>query len=439
MRACTKYLPIILLLILPVYISAIDLESLGYSIISEQQEDDRTVYNVSNAAGIRFSVQFSGELSAKSGSLIQRSLAEFYAWTGMDIAYLRISITDDGATVLIIPENYVHNGVDLTAFLPSGIQFYVDQVFEYDFRINVEKIFIRLRGQLNEENRFTERLASAIEDPAGFIERNDPEYVLRELRDIDDKLIELDIADEDLEILMNTLIEDLRDESLKIDDAIRADLAQTVSGLQRLQSDVSSIYDEATVAFNALRYDYIETKKYGAGVARDYFDTKRRFEFLKSRFESHRSEFSEALSRLHELQQAHNALEAEHLALKEQHEALVAKHEALDANHAALTDEFARFKTMYGSDLSGQEATDLSLQNQISWLRYAFIGIANKSFFGQLRHVEEDVAARIVQLKQQSPELTTKEIKSTLSAEEMKVSEKGVRYVLLTYLGIRDE
>jgi len=363
--------------------SGIDLRSLGYTVVSERREGERTVFEVEDSSRHRFTVTAEQEISRAEGELIERTLEEFYGWADLTVSYLRITVIDGTATVLVVPASYTYEGRDLTPYLPSGMQFYLSRNIEYDFRIKVERVFVRLRGILGEEQQFTDRLVQAIEDPAGFIERNDPEYVLRELRDVNEALTGLGRFDAELQ----AKLDELRENSLRVDDAIRADLAQTVSQLERLTDEYRESYQEAVDVFTQLRDDYRDTKAAGIEIAEAYYRTRDDLESLADTFES-------------------------------------------------LHEDYGRFKEANAALFADQQQQNESLQQQISYLRYGFIAEANASFFGRLRPVDEAAALRIVQLKDADPDLTAKQIAATLKDEGFEANAKAVRFVLLAYRGL---
>ena len=146
MRSITTWVGAFLLLFFAAVGSfAVDLPSLGYTVTSEETEGNRTVYTAEDSDGNQFTVTATGEISDAEASIIGRVLNEFNSWSSMDVSYLRVTVEEDAAAVLVVPARMEFQGKDLTPFLPSGMQFYV------------------------------ERLNAAIEDLAGFIERNAPD------------------------------------------------------------------------------------------------------------------------------------------------------------------------------------------------------------------------------------------------------------------------
>ena len=379
-RSIRKWLGIILMVSLASGNAlAVDLGSLGYTVNSEENEGNRTVYQAADASGNQFTVTTTGEISDAEGAIIARVVNEFNSWDSLEVSYLRVTLDEGIATALVIPSRLTYGGKDLIPYLPSGMQFYVARIIEYDFRIRVENIFVRLRGQLSEENSFVERLNAAIEDPTGFIERNDPDYVLRELRDIDDTLIGLALADEDIGARIDasitdigdqigditadleTEIENLAENTKLVDDSIRADLAQTVSALERLSTDIQATYLEAVDVFIEFQAEYFATKAAGIEIAEDYMATKEAYLLLEERF----------------------------AALSEEIDATNAANEALFASQADL---------------------DISIQDQIEQLRYGFIALANKSLFGKLRPVTPENSARALELYDEDTSRTSSTI-----------------------------
>ena len=402
---------ILLLALIASSASGVDLDTLGYTVVSTEIEGSRTVYEAEDSAGNSFTLSAAGDISSAQGAMIETILEEFTNWESLDVSYLRITLDSAGATVVVIPALLEHAEQDLTRFLPSGMQFYVTRAIEYDFRIRSQNIFVRLRGQLNEEARFIDRLAEAIADPAGFIERNDPEYVLRELRDIDVAITALGFADEDLGAELGAhvadsiesikmidasidgvkeTIADLAASTRNVDDAIRADFAETVSALRRLETRVHEIYDEVLSAFEAFQDEYFDTKARGIAVAVDYYETKESYLLLEERFQ-------------------------------------------------ALTDDYEAVKSANAELFENQDAADTALQVQITDLRYALVAFANRTLFGRLRPVDPESAARALTLYDEDSTRTSSDIAELLTAEGIEINTRSVEWVLLVYRGIIEE
>ena len=220
MRLYKKAIITMILISLATAAVAADMGSLGFTVTSESKQGTRTIYEAQDAAGRKFTLAATGEVSAQEGAYISRAVEEFYSWNTMEVSHLRITLTDDRAVVLVIPSRYEWDSIDLVPFIPSGMQFYISRFFEYDFRVKADNLFVRLRGQYSSEAQFSARFVAAVEDPAGFIERNDPEYILRALRDIDVAIAELNATDGDL----RALGEKISAEAAGDREALRSDL-----------------------------------------------------------------------------------------------------------------------------------------------------------------------------------------------------------------------
>ena len=394
MRVLKRVILYIMLISICTSVSAIDLSSVGATVISETKEGNKDVIEAADEDGNTFTLITVGELTGRQSDFLREVLSTFYYWSTMDVSVLRITLTDDRASILIIPARFEFSGVDLAQFMPAGMQFYIDRILEYDFRLKLDTIFVRLRGQFFDESQFVARLVDAIENPAAFIERNDPEYVLRKLREIDDSLISSSLEDEALNKRIDALITAVADADRQIIEALKL-------GLERLRKEAATL-----VA------DYEESKRIGAEVIEDYF-------LLKDDF----------------------------LSLKEAHEQLTEdfeQHKTEFADYAELREaEFAEYVEQQAADFAShveqQNERNAELAATISTLRYGFLAEANKSFFGKLRPIEEETVARILEIKSENPSITAKDIVSQLKSEGIAASNKEVALVLLAFLGIVEE
>ncbi len=407
------------LLLLPMVVSAVDLSSIGLTVISRTSEGDRTRYETEDEAGNRIIVVASGTLTQRQADHITEAKNALFGWSTMDASYIRVTPGPERTSILLVPSRYSYQGINFTEYLPSGMQFYIDKSLEYDFRIQVDRIFIRIQGFFTDEQRFNSWLASAVKDPAGFIERNDPEYVVRLLRDFETRIedqkvkqaelsnllqqtanrlestnAELDSTNAELDSTrselntkidstageLESIIETAKTELESADNELASNIREANDRITELRSDVEDIYQEASDAFQAFYNEYLDTKAEAQKVAEDYFELKEDYGELKTDYEAMKLSYQQ------------------------------------------------RF------DKQGEDLT--ALREMLDTLRYAFVAERNRGLFTGPRPVEDWVAQRIIEIKEANPEYSEKEIASVLSEEEIDVSRKGIRLVLLVYMGI---
>ncbi len=146
-------------------------------IISETGANGGTEYTV-RAAGQSFSVISRRTLSADQKSRISALARTLYGSKYMKVRSIKMSVSDTGRIdIYLIPQSFTYKGINLASFIPSGMQFYDEEALEYDFRMNVQKVFIRIKGRLLDEESLAEKMYSAYKDPIRFVQMQDTDYI----------------------------------------------------------------------------------------------------------------------------------------------------------------------------------------------------------------------------------------------------------------------
>lgn len=132
-------------------------------------------------------VVYKDELSKKELSLVKNIYKTLITWEELELKKAEIIFTDESTDIIILPESLIYNGVDLSKYMPSGMQFYYTNFFEYDFRMFKDTLFMRLKGHYYSKEEFFNEIYSAYLDPILYIQIHDPSYLIRQI----DKLREV--------------------------------------------------------------------------------------------------------------------------------------------------------------------------------------------------------------------------------------------------------
>lgn len=182
----TKYFFFLLIIIVPVFSQ--EFVGLGLELRDMEQTDTHDVYRYRVKSGGEFVFYYTPGNKEFQNQKTEAILNTFLPWKQMKIKTLTIRYSGQIAEIVIIPNSLVYNKMDIVKYIPSGLQFYYDANMEYDFRIFVNQWFLKIAGQYYSADKFLERLHSAVVDPAQFIQKNDPDYFLRALGEIDDQV-----------------------------------------------------------------------------------------------------------------------------------------------------------------------------------------------------------------------------------------------------------
>jgi hypothetical protein len=360
---------------------SVDLESAQLTVNSEKAEGNRITYEVEDKAGNEFTVVGGKDFSRTQITIITELKDSFFGWKYMTVSYLRIIVDENRAEVLVVPEKYTYDKTDIELFMPSGMQFFFDAYLEYDFRMKVENIFVRMRGQFFDEDQFSARLVSAIRDPAMFVAINDPEYMIKRVIAAEEEIIRLDNKDKEiLESLYGT-ITDYEDYKMQ--------------GFAFYNDYLSTKTD-----YESVKKDYLELKDEGIRLKKDYLDIKKDYLDVKD----------------------------DHLKLRGEHEDLLLKHEALE-------DRFENLLTDHG-DL-GQYVDGLT--EELTILRTAFLTQGNTGLFRGPTPIDSDLVIRVLDIRRSNAALTSKEIVAMLKEEEVKTTTKIVELIVRAFIGEFEE
>ncbi len=168
-----------------------DLESMGYSILSTRTEDG---YNVITAkdpnTGLTFDLFYKNFTQAQL-YFLQEARKIILSWEYLIPEELQILLQPDYVEIRVFPEAFRYEDKDYAEYIPSALNFYYDEVLEYDFRILVENITLRIQGPYFNEEQLAGKLKSAVDNPFAYIQTHDPEHIVRRLGEISDLIEKL--------------------------------------------------------------------------------------------------------------------------------------------------------------------------------------------------------------------------------------------------------
>ena len=128
----------------------------GYSVLSRTPLEDAVQYEVENVDGHRFTVITPSRVTDYHIQIIQTIAEKLYALVNLDIESLRIVFEDSQIFVQVNPAAYllrddnVKDGeiIDVAKYMVSGMQFYYSKQLEYNFRMLIDNLFVRINGFL---------------------------------------------------------------------------------------------------------------------------------------------------------------------------------------------------------------------------------------------------------------------------------------------------
>lgn len=265
---------------------SVDLADYGITVRSEQSEDGVTLFKAADASGRRFEILASADISSRQARSIVRIKDTLYSWRSMEIARLRISLVGDRIEANVVPNRLSFGGTNFKPYLPSGMQFYIEEYIEYDFRMLVENYVVKMRGQYFNEEQLLDKMQHAVENPVAYIRTTDPEYLFEQITSLSEEM-----------------------------EAIRS-----------YANEISQAAEERWREFLEMRRNY-----------RTLLNNHRKLEdgYAALR-EDHDSFVERSEKALQELDGKLSRLTVKHDSLREEHDALVKSHEDLQSSHTEL-------------------------------------------------------------------------------------------------------
>lgn len=179
---------VLLMLVLPAaWIFGVDISDYGFTVVSSFREQGSTVHVVRDQSGNTF--EFIGDsVNNRQAQIILRVMRDFSKLRYLKFESIRIVLAEESIEALLVPASFTYEGVDFTQYLPSGLQFYYKDYLEYDFRMYISKLFVRVREQYLDEASLARNMLEAVNDPIAYIRTHDPDYIIMKFISIDEKI-----------------------------------------------------------------------------------------------------------------------------------------------------------------------------------------------------------------------------------------------------------
>ena len=431
--AMLKRVFVLLLLFCAGGLFAIDLDDLGYDVIRSRPDGDLTLYEVRDSAGNELVVVYRGELSAGQGERLDRIVDQFFSFEYITLDELRVVFAEDRTEILAVPASFTYDGVQLARYMPAGMTFYFDNALEYDFRIRVENIFVRISGQLFDEQQFADRIARAVENPVAYMQTQDPQFIFQRFTELEERLSEQErdsaARREALQGEIDQLERRYERTAAELDD-----LEGDYNDLSRSHRNLQRSHENLAVAHSALRDDHQSLLSAHEALRADYQALLLDHQELQVAHDELETEFDDtvevATREFSQLRDEHDALALSHGELQQRHQALREEHDALGAEHLALLEQHQGLREEF--DLLAADTTDLT--GQFERLRFASVTAHNTGFLGIRFPVPDPtVVAQIIELKATSPGLDVDGVFDALREQEVDVERKLVQVVFEFY------
>ena len=239
-------------------LSAQSYTSLGLELRSQSKEGPYTVYQFRAPGNMDLSVSFKGaELRQADWERLQGILSLYRGFRILLPSSVRVIFADERAEILVIPRSFRYKDRDLSTYMPSGIQFFYTDFLEFDFRIVVENLFLRIKGQFFKEEEFAEKILAAVLNPYAYIQSQDPEYIIKRFQDIEDRLDRLLMEGEKISTSVGQEIREVRNSLSTLKQEVETSFQKSSQIQQSLidtQQSLTQKMSDLATEFQLLRY-----------------------------------------------------------------------------------------------------------------------------------------------------------------------------------------
>ncbi|QEN05215.1 hypothetical protein EW093_11000 [Thiospirochaeta perfilievii] len=181
---------ILLLSLISFYLYSGDLSTYNLKIVSSIKKNNQNITTINTINNKQILVKSDKTLTLEQEEIIGRTYNTFYNWPEMDISTSNMEFEDNILSTVINVSNLNYNGVEISQYMPSGIQIYYDTFYEYDFRMFKDTLFMRLKGQYFSKKEFLDELLKAVNDPILYVQIHDPAYLIKQIASLRDENLE---------------------------------------------------------------------------------------------------------------------------------------------------------------------------------------------------------------------------------------------------------
>ena len=165
-------------------------EEYGFKIINQSQEDDKVTLEMTDAQGKALTAHYNvATASDKAIPIVAQLQKTLYGWKSMQVKTIRYTLLENSIVeVQVFPSSFSDENVDFMKNIPGHLFFIHKDQLQYSFRLEVNKLFVKIKGYYTDEADLLKKLKQAVKDPQGFIIKRDPEYFIGKLEKLEEEL-----------------------------------------------------------------------------------------------------------------------------------------------------------------------------------------------------------------------------------------------------------
>jgi chromosome segregation ATPase len=136
------------------------------------------------------------------------------------------------------------------------MQFVFEDAVSYDFRMLVENLAVRINGQFISQEQFLDRIQRAVENPAAYIQSQDPLFLARRLEDQQSQIEELIASDQELE----NRDEQIADSVVSLERELVSRGQEAIEQLETQLAELGERHEQLRTDYETLRADHEELR-----------------------------------------------------------------------------------------------------------------------------------------------------------------------------------
>ena len=190
---------------------------LGVSVLGAQSIDLIYVEKKSQGFELRWeevpiNVITSSEYGASVEARIKKLINDIGINNFQRVSRISLRISEKGDSLVIFYQAFPLDNQDVKDNLVQGIVFQVnsDGNLVYDFSILKDDLLVRINGIYDGMDEVKKKISSALQDPAYYIQKNDPDYILNQILQNRKKLEETNLALEKTNLELEKANSDLK-------------------------------------------------------------------------------------------------------------------------------------------------------------------------------------------------------------------------------------
>ena len=160
----------------------------GITVVDTVEADGKTELFLKDDKENSFSLSYFTDPGEPVFKNVVKLKNDFHNWKNMRPDSIKFVYERGGLEISVLPRTFKYDGKDVTKNLPSGMQFSFTHFLQYNFRLNVDKYFVRIAGEFETEDRVCKKIIDAIENPREYTRKRDPEYLLTRIERLEDTL-----------------------------------------------------------------------------------------------------------------------------------------------------------------------------------------------------------------------------------------------------------